>query len=201
MKITRFIGCSLNGHLNFDLDFHGQLTFVTGINGSGKTSVLNSIAALLLPRLDYLATQQYEKITIEVLNNSDGVVLSARKTDTATEITCSRFPDETFCFTEPEELESVPTHRYSEYEEEHYGNILARNATNPIVNFIESLPTPMYLGLDRRSLSLGSERIRYRPRTVTKRRPRRNIFGRSLEAGLSEALHFAREIFSGRSAT
>ena len=54
MKIERFVGTSVNGYLHFDVEFFRDLTFLTGINGSGKTSALNSIAALLLPRLDYL---------------------------------------------------------------------------------------------------------------------------------------------------
>ena len=53
MKIKRFIGRSVNSYLHLDINFFNKLTFVTGINGSGKTSALNSIAALLLPKLDY----------------------------------------------------------------------------------------------------------------------------------------------------
>ena len=193
MKIQRFIGRSVNRNLNFDISFDDRLTFVTGINGSGKTSALNSIAALLLPRLDYLATLYFEELTIKVSDEEGEVRLYARKTDSATELKCSRFPDDTLEFIEPDELESMSLARAREYEEEYYSNILSRNATNPILHFIESLPAPMYLGLDRRSLSTAPDRIRHRPHSMSGRRHRRNIFGRSLEAGLNEAIHFARE--------
>ena len=195
MKIRRFIGRSVNGYLHFNIRFFDHLTLVTGINGSGKTSALNSIAALLLPRLDYLATQQFDELSIDIRDDNGKVKLTAQKTPDATAITCSRFPKDQLTFAEFDNPESVPAHRYREYEEDYYNNILSRNATNPILSFIKSLPTPMYLGLDRRSLSIESDRLRHRPISRARHRARRNVFGGSLEAGLTEALYFAREWF------
>ncbi len=195
MKIRRFIGTSVNGYLNFDIEFLDRVTFVTGINGSGKTSALNSIAALLLPKLDYLAGNYFEEIALDVSDDDDIVRLSAKKTDAVTEVTCSRFPADTFTIVEPDELESVPPHRAQQHEEEHYSSVLAKNSGNPVLNYIDSLPTPMYLGLDRRSLSLGRHRSEFRAGPMIRRRGRRNIFGRSLEAGLHEARYFARARF------
>lgn len=189
MKIKRFIGASVNRHLSFDIRFFDDLTFVTGINGSGKTSALNSIAALLLPRLDYLASATFELISIEILHNDQIVTLSAHKEDTATILTCSQFRDEKFRIVEFDTPEPMSPARVREYEAEYYQELLARGSENPIVHFIQSLPTPMYLGLDRRSLSFEGER-RYGPRAIGRGR---NIFGRSRENGLMEALHFARE--------
>ena len=53
----------------------------------------------------------------------------------------------------------------------------------------------MYLGLDRRSLTFGGDRLRYERSPASRRRVRRNIFGRTLEQGLNEALEFARDQF------
>jgi recombinational DNA repair ATPase RecF len=66
MRITGFKGQAVNGYLDFDLRFNPDLTFVTGINGTGKTSALNSIVALLLPRLDYLAGDFFQSISIKI---------------------------------------------------------------------------------------------------------------------------------------
>ena len=195
MKIERFVGRSVNGYLNFDVKFFRDLTFLTGINGSGKTSALNSIAALLLPRLDYLAGQDFQEISIELSHLGKNVRLAAKKIETGAELTCSIFENEVLTVSEFEEPEPAPPYRREEYEEEYYRELASRNAENSILKYIISLPTPMYLGLNRRSLSMEPNRSRFRSLTATRRKHKRNIFGRSLEAGLTEALYFARERF------
>ena len=191
MKIKRFVGRSVNGHLNFDIGFFDQLTFITGINGSGKTSALNSITALLLPRLDYLAGEYFELISLDILDNDKDVRLSASKTESGTILSCSLHPDDDFHVVRYEPTEPYPPSRAHEYEKEYYEEYLLHHAENPVLGYIQSLPTPMYLGLDRRSLSSPRDRARYGPRH--RGRPDRNIFGRSLEVGLGEALDYARD--------
>ena len=193
MKIRRFVGKSVNGYLNFDIQFSDQLTFVTGINGSGKTSVLNSIASLLLPRLDYLSGEYFDEISIELMHDDKNVTLSATKSESSTILICSNFPKSDFRVVAFEITESMPSSRVREYEEEYYQDVLARNSENPILAYIQSLPTPMYLGFDRRSLTLGRYPGRYRRRAMGRIGTNRNIFGRPLEVGLEEALHFAQE--------
>lgn len=192
MKIRRFIGKSVNGYLNFDIEFLDRLTFVTGINGSGKTSALNSIAALLLPKLDYLSGNYFDEITLEVVNDDDTVRLSATKTTAATEVTCSLFPNDKFTIVEIE-FEDLSPHRARQHEEEYYRSLLATNSDNPVLRYIETLPIPMYLGLDRRSLSIDRQRPPFGPSRMNRRR--QNIFGQSLNAGLREAQIFARDHF------
>ena len=195
MKIKRFTGRKVNGYLNFDIGFLDELTFITGINGTGKTSALNSIAALLLPRLDYLAGEYFENISLEISHENKKVSLSATKSGTKTELSCSLFPDEKFSVMEFDPPDSIPPHSVQEYEDEHYKKIFAKNVEHPVLKFIDGLPTLMYLGLDRRSLSIGNNHFRSGYRPIRRMRKRKNIFGRSLEEGLSEALIFAQERF------
>ena len=192
MRITGFKGKDVNGYLDFDLQFYPDLTFVTGINGTGKTSALNSIIALLLPRLDYLAGDFFEEISIEIDHSEQEIELSASKTGGGTDIICSLYPDNPLSLFEFEMPEDVPRHRSREMEAEYYKEFLAKNSKHPVVEFIEGLPTPMYLGLDRRSISTDVEMRRY-ARAPFHMQKRKNVFARSLGESLDEALFFAQE--------
>jgi AAA15 family ATPase/GTPase len=77
-------------------------------------------------------------------------------------------------------------------EAEFYKEYLVRNSKHPVVEFIEGLPTPMYLGLDRRSISADVEMRRYARAPIHMQR-RRNVFARSLGQSLDESLYFAQE--------
>ena len=43
IKVLRFETEKLHGHLSFTLEFHSNLVFLTGINGSGKTAAVRAI--------------------------------------------------------------------------------------------------------------------------------------------------------------
>lgn len=192
MKITGFKGENVNGYLDFEISFHTDLTFVTGINGTGKTSVLNSIVALLLPKLDYLAGDYFDSISIDVEHEHQHATLSAVRKFDGTVLSCSLFPDEELSLTEFERPDSMPLHRMRELEAEYYKELLAINSKNPVLGFINDLPTPMYLGLDRRTVSVESDSRRLN-RAPVARASRKNIFARSLGESLEEALYFAQE--------
>ena len=195
MKIKRFTGKGVNGYLNFNLEFFDRLTFVTGINGSGKTSAMNCMAALLLPRFDYLGSVSFEEIAVDLEEERKNVRLLAKQGEETTNITCSRFSKSKLAIPRFRDSAAVGSLRNREYEEELYREVLASNATNPILDFLESLPTPMYLGLNRRAVSMGDGIQRHERRPSARRRTRRNLFGRSLEEGIEQALTFAQERF------
>lgn len=192
MKLLSFQGTNLNGYLNFNFSFNEDLTFITGINGSGKTSALNAMSGLLMPRLDYLSSKLYDFISLSIEHNGEKVVLSAVQTDEGTALSCSLFPDETImliAFVEPD-IE-LPQSKISELEQEYYKEMLVRLSKNPIIKLIEDLPTPMFLGLDRRSRTFQPDR--YWQYGIRRRSKNRNIFGNTLSAGLREAMYFAQD--------
>lgn len=195
MKITRFTGKAVNGYLNFNLEFLDRLTFVTGINGSGKTSAMNCMAALLLPRFDYLESVTFDEIAVHLEIKGKTVRLLAKQREDSTDITCSRFSKQKLVLPRFRDSAAVASLRNREYEEGLYREVLASNANNPVLDFLESLPTPMYLGLNRRAVSMDDGLQRYDRRPSAQRRTRRQLFGRSLEEGIAQALKFAQERF------
>lgn len=49
MRIISFKGQEVFGYLDFDIKFNSDISFLIGSNGSGKTTVLQLIRALLTP--------------------------------------------------------------------------------------------------------------------------------------------------------
>lgn len=195
MKVIRFRGERVNSHLNLDIQFNDDLSFLTGINGSGKTTALNCIISLLMPRLDYLAIQNYDSISIDIQHEGERHVLSSIKTKFGALVAIDALP-------EPLEVismewdESLPTTRNREMEQAFFREQLSRNAGHPVLQFIQGLPTPMFLGLDRRIINQEEPRHRYPTRAYSHGAARRrNIFSQSLSQSLSEALGFALESF------
>lgn len=198
MKIERFIGKKVNSFLNFDIKFNDDLTFVTGINGTGKTTALNCIVALLFPRFDFLASTQFEKLELRIVVDNTKYALHAEKREDRTILHCSKHIGEMLVIDEFEASEEMPTSRAWEFEKDYYHSILTKNSGNPVVEFIESLPSPMYLGLERRSLSLNeSSRREYAHRNEyqiirSRRKHHRNIFSKSISFSLEEAIWHAK---------
>lgn len=192
MQLKRFQGTAVNGYLDFDLDFYDELTFLTGINGTGKTSALNAIASLLMPRLDYLASHSFEKISVTIEENGETVRLSAEKNGEETFLKCSKFPESEISFEAFDDDAGFLGRQNEELEQSYYKNLMSIHEDSEIVMFILNLPTPMFLGLDRRSRSMEPE-IQYARRLPLRktRKSKRNIFGSSLSGSLTEAQQFA----------
>lgn len=192
MLLQRFSAKAINGYLDIDIYLRRDLTFITGINGSGKTTALNSIVALLIPRVDYLASHEFKSMSLEFMDGDKAVVLSALRDKYRTILTCSRVDDE-FIVEPPATDPDVPPHRAAEYEADYYRELQARDQSNAVLSYISELPSPMYLGLNRRMVSPADQSARaVRPGLARYSRPhKRNIFGASLTQSLSEALSYS----------
>ena len=64
MKIKHFKAEKVHGYLSYDINFREDLTFLIGLNGSGKTTVLKLISGLLTPNYLYLAKIKFSKIEL-----------------------------------------------------------------------------------------------------------------------------------------
>ena len=74
MKLKQFIGMNVRGYLNYDISFRENVTFLIGMNGSGKTTVLKLISGLMTPSYSLLTQIAFKKI---VLKYDNGIVLEA----------------------------------------------------------------------------------------------------------------------------
>jgi DNA repair exonuclease SbcCD ATPase subunit len=59
MIISRIEVSKLYGYMNKVIDFNSEINLLVGINGSGKTSILNLVNWLLIPSLPQFILRVY----------------------------------------------------------------------------------------------------------------------------------------------
>ena len=151
MRLKNFKATNVHGYLNFDFPFHERLTFLIGINGTGKTSVLKLILGLISPSFNYLNSIDFESAELVCTNGEDNVLITAFKQSDSElflqltingQIIEGKLPKSNFLNSDPE---FIP----EEIHEKQRAIIELFNQQE-IVKEIKKLTTPLFLGLDRR---------------------------------------------------
>lgn len=183
MRLKSFIANGLHGYLDFDLSFNERLTLLTGINGSGKTTILNCIHALLTPNLSTLQNTVYNKIQIVLeKENSKKLQITSIQEESKIEISATD-SERAFVYDRYVHDQSLPSHRQVEAEAEHFRDLIAISTNHPVMKTISSFSNPMYLGIDRRAKLAAEERrigSAYRPWSIVPRRLNRGVLGTSV---------------------
>ncbi len=191
MRIREFNARAVHGFMNFDIRFYDDLTFLTGINGSGKTTVVNAISALLSPSLLPLVNLQFESMQLAIRDDEQtDISIYARKEDGKLILSASVLDDELSVAPLPiDEDEAYLSYRERERIVDYYREFVAENSSHPVMKLYRELPTPMYLGIERRiSEFLEPEGRVFR--LTRRRRPPRLLSG-PLDIGLYEAVDIA----------
>ena len=190
MQVHRFRASKIHGYLDFDISFQKDLTFLTGINGSGKTSVIQSIIALITPSFSVLTNLEFQQIEVEISHEGKKIKLRAIRKDGATFLSSSEVQQEIAIHpfvADPDE----PAYRSGDKEIDYFRDLTVSFAGHPLMVHINSLPTPMFLDLDRRSRAIQEFRS---PSAVARSRLARrgrNIFAFFLSQSLSLATDLA----------
>lgn len=64
MKIKRLIVEELYGHINYDINFNNDITFLYGDNGCGKTTILNIVTFIITGKIYKLFDYQFKEIKL-----------------------------------------------------------------------------------------------------------------------------------------
>lgn len=148
MRIISFKGQEVFGYLDFDIKFNSDISFLIGSNGSGKTTVLQLIRALLTPSFKQLCTSKYSHIEVEFEYKNKREIISSSYSRTGKKILQLKnydtieLPDidhEDILF----HIDNIQTQNF-------FRELMVRYTSHPLIKHLEKIGTPTILGLDRR---------------------------------------------------
>lgn len=142
MQIRRFAGTKIHGYLNFDVKFDSQMTFLTGINGSGKTTVIQSIIALISPSFFILANLEYESIAVDLIHERKRIWIEARQSDRLSTVLTTTATKETLTVKKFVADPDEPPYRITDKENDYYRELEAVFETNEVMRLIRRELSP-----------------------------------------------------------
>jgi len=147
--IKRFKAEKVFGYLNFDISFNNDISFLVGGNGSGKTTALKLMNALVNPNLKDLIQIPFQNISLELEDSHTLIKVYAKSEDERITLKISTLED----------MLSLPCYSSAEFDyyshrgdklEELVEEINRKYADHLVIKQISNISSPIFLGLDRR---------------------------------------------------
>lgn len=156
MKIDNFRAESVYGYLNFNIDFNDDLSFLVGSNGTGKSTVIKLIQALLTIDIKELLNIPYEIISLTYSNRNEVFRISSKKDRQNISIAHSGVQ-------EPLIIPLVVKEEFmsNERDVKVYGHLERDFLSNETLRKIKSITPPVFLGLDRKTYGFEDLDIDY----------------------------------------
>jgi predicted ATP-dependent endonuclease of OLD family len=147
----------LHGALALDVRFNPDITLLVGINGSGKTSVLNVVDWLLKPDLQRLALAEYSSLTLRFMEKDLDYELTAEKHPSSLILSISG----TKAPLKPITVRlHKASHQNDEDEDESYRGLSPEKHEMPMWELLKSFAKPTVISLDR-SVAAESDEVQY----------------------------------------
>lgn len=152
MKILNFKGVKLNEYLDVNIDFKKDLSILTGTNGSGKTTSLNLIQAILLPNLLEFFVIPFDLISLKFVDKEKKYTIQVKKTKT--EIIFSVLNELNEIQTEELKLlrnlvNELDIYRTNRNDIKQNDMFLKKFQEHSFIQFINQITKPIFIGLER----------------------------------------------------
>lgn len=149
MIVKGFKGRRIYGYLDFNMKFNKDISFLIGSNGSGKTTALKLMNALVTPNFKELIKTPFESITITLENKGQEISITCVQHEKFKELTISSLVDSIqLPYFSQNEINFL-SHR-SDKIEEAIDELNRKYLSHPVISAINKIDSPIFLGLDRR---------------------------------------------------
>lgn len=142
VKLRKLSVFKLYGSYCYDVDFNNDITFIYGLNGCGKTTVLNITEAIITGNLFNLFDYVFEKIDLLYYNDDTEDVISIKRNDNVLKVTFKDEKYEIFKIGDEEIEDSFSGNQF-------YKKMKRYFETNPVLQKINNTFNYVYLPLNR----------------------------------------------------
>lgn len=156
MRLKRFQATNVHGFLNFSISFNDDLTFLVGVNGSGKTTALRLIHAFLGPYYEEIYSIPFDRL--ELIFDDAGQERALTATNKSNQISISIdhiSPPLDLPPLPPGAADNIASTR--QRNESLIDTLRVQHANNPTYDYLSKLDSPFFLGLERRQRSQSDE--------------------------------------------
>lgn len=152
MRIVSLEIRNLYGSMSKDIDFKDELNLLVGINGSGKTSILNVIDWLFHLNLARLSTTKFELLKLTFVHKGETLLLEARQTKRRLLLNLRGHSEREFFPITVDLLENPENINDSSIFDrmlDEYSLLRPEKKEIPLWDFLKKLPKPVVITLDR----------------------------------------------------
>ncbi len=197
MEINSLKAKNVFGHLDINISFNKDITFIIGLNGSGKTTAIRLINAILTPSPKELNLIPFDEATISITYKERNFTVKAKKGETHISISIPRDLKIKNKLVIPildlDEMEY--RHEQKERGDNYFKSLILEDRDNDTLKFLLELPSPYFLGLDRKIYGTDPFEDQIRPRRfLSPRRRNPSHYQRIITGNLGTGLVEVQEL-------